>query len=135
MSIVGVLFFFFSHQIAGFFTADAAVQLAAGQNLKIMAISQPFITAMILTSIFLVANGQTIYLVPALSILTGLLCLAFVNLFHMKELLVAGDWMLVTGLLSLFFAQFLHPLLALILTFGLGFCTVLPANWYLGRHK
>lgn len=42
MSTVGLCFFFFSHQIAGFFTSDPAVIKAVGDNLKIMAISQPF---------------------------------------------------------------------------------------------
>jgi len=59
MSIVGVLFFFFSHQIAGFFTADAAVQLAAGQNLKIMAISQPFLAYVMVLGGALRGAGDT----------------------------------------------------------------------------
>ena len=95
----------------------------------------PYVTAITLVTVFLVANGHTLYLVPALSILTGLLCLAYVNVFHMKELLVTGDWMLATGLLALFFAQTVHPLLALIVTFGLGFCSIYPANRYMGQRK
>lgn len=95
----------------------------------------PYVTSIILTTVFLVTNQHTLYLVPALAILTGLLCLAYVNVFYIKELIITGDWLLATGLLSLFFTGSLHPLLALIITFGLGFCIFYPANKYLERHQ
>lgn len=95
----------------------------------------PYVTTMILVTVYLIANQHTLFLVPALSILTGLLCLAYVNVFYMRELVVTGDWLLATGLLALFLAETLHPLLALIITFGLGFCTIYPANKLLERHQ
>lgn len=95
----------------------------------------PFVTAGILVTVFLVVNQHTLYLVPALAILTGLLCLAYVNIFYMRELIFTGDWLLATGLLTLFLTDVLHPLLALIITFGLGFCTIYPVNKYLERHQ
>jgi len=95
----------------------------------------PYLTCAVLLVIFLIANQHHVFLVPALAILAGLLCLAYVNVFYMKELIITGDWLLATGLLSLFFTGSLHPLLAVILTFGLGFCTIYPANRYLGGSK
>lgn len=95
----------------------------------------PYLTATILIVFYLVANQHIIYLVPALAILTGLLCLAYVNVFYMRELVFTGDWLLATGLLTLFLNGSLHPLLATILTFGLGFCTIYPANRILERHQ
>lgn len=95
----------------------------------------PFITVLILVTVFLVVNQHTLYLVPVLAILMGLLSLAYVNIFYMKELIFTGDWLLATGLLTLFLTDVLHPLLALIITFGLGFCTIYPANKYLERHQ
>lgn len=59
MSCVGLAFFFFSHQIAGFFTSDPAVQLAAGDNLKIMAISQPFLAYVMVLAGALRGAGDT----------------------------------------------------------------------------
>lgn len=59
MSCVGVCFYFFSHQIAGFFTADTAVQLAAGDNLKILAISQPFLAYVMVLAGALRGAGDT----------------------------------------------------------------------------
>lgn len=59
MLIVGVGFFFFSHEIAGFFTGDAAVRAAAGENLKIMAISQPFLAYVMVMAGALRGAGDT----------------------------------------------------------------------------
>jgi putative MATE family efflux protein len=59
MSCVGILFFFFSHQIATFFTTDPAVQLAAGANLKILAISQPALAFVMVLAGALRGAGDT----------------------------------------------------------------------------
>ncbi|MEW6243268.1 MAG: hypothetical protein AB1497_03195 [Bacillota bacterium] len=88
----------------------------------------PYITVIALVAVFLNKGGHTAYVVPALSILFGLFLLAFANIFFMKELLVVGDWLLGTGLLTLFMAGTLHPLIALILTFGLGLPTMYVVN-------
>jgi putative MATE family efflux protein len=62
MSCVGLLFFFFfSHQLAGLFTSDAAVQQAAGECLKIMAISQPFLAYVMVLAGGLRGAGDTKY--------------------------------------------------------------------------
>lgn len=61
MGIVGLCFFFFSHQIAGFFTDDVAVQAAAGDNLKILAISQPFLAYVMVMAGALRGAGDTTF--------------------------------------------------------------------------
>ncbi len=93
----------------------------------------PYLTVITVVAMFLIQNGLTAYTVPALSILFGLFLLAFVNVFFMKELLVTGDWLLGTGLLTLFMAGTLHPLFALILTFGLGLPTMYVAYRFWGN--
>ena len=59
MTCVGVLFFVASHQIAGVFTTDPAVQLAAGENLKILAISQPALAFVMVLAGALRGAGDT----------------------------------------------------------------------------
>jgi len=91
-----------------------------------------FITTIVVVSVFLSNRGLDIYLVPVLSILFGLMLIAFLNVFYLRELLVTGDWLLVTGLITMFAAESMHPLLALIITFGLGFPTLYVANRLMG---
>jgi len=59
MSCVGLCFLFFSHEIAGFFTDDLVVQAAAGDNIKIMAISQPFLAYVMVLAGALRGAGDT----------------------------------------------------------------------------
>lgn len=61
MSLVGMLFFFFSYQLAGLFTEDAAVRLAAGECLQIMAFSQPFLAYVMVLAGALRGAGDTKY--------------------------------------------------------------------------
>lgn len=88
----------------------------------------PFLTVIVLVTVFLVRGGHVGFIVPTLAILFGLFFIAFVNIFYMHELLVMGDWLLGTGLISMFAVRTLHPLLALILTFGLGLPTMFVSN-------
>lgn len=59
MFIVGLGFFFFSHEIASIFTDDTAVQAAAAANLKILAISQPFLAYVMVLAGALRGAGDT----------------------------------------------------------------------------
>jgi len=88
----------------------------------------PFVMTITGITVFLTSNGLHVYLVPVLSVLFGLMFIAFLNVFYFSEMLVAGDWLIITGLITLFNAQTLHPLLALIITFGLGFPMLYVAN-------
>lgn len=59
MFIVGLGFFFFSHEIAGIYTDDVAVQAAAAANLQILAISQPFLAYVMVLAGALRGAGDT----------------------------------------------------------------------------
>lgn len=59
MAGVGALFYLASYQLAGVFTTDGAVQLAAGQNLKLLAISQPFLAVVMVLAGALRGAGDT----------------------------------------------------------------------------
>jgi len=61
MSFMGLMFFFFSHQLAGFFTTDAAVRQAAGECVKILAISQPLLAYVMVLAGALRGAGDTKY--------------------------------------------------------------------------
>lgn len=61
MSLVGLIFFFFSHQLAGLFTEDASVRLAAGACLQMMAFSQPFLAYVMVLAGALRGAGDTKY--------------------------------------------------------------------------
>lgn len=96
-----------------------------GQTMVVMV---PFIIVAVGIVAFLVGRGLSQYIVPSIAILLGLLLNALVTVFSLKELLVGGDWFIVTGLLGLFLGERLDPLLGLILTFGLGFIATYVAG-------
>ncbi len=81
----------------------------------------PYVIVTIFIIVFLITNGYLMYIVPVLAILYGLLMNGFVNIFHLKELILFGNWLIVTGLIGLFELKNLHPSLLIILTFGIGF--------------
>lgn len=70
---------------------------------------------------FLISRGLGAYLAPAMSILLGLLFLAFHNVFFLKSMLYSGAWMICSGVPLLFFAENTHTALGVAATFGLGF--------------
>ncbi|MBS3943224.1 MAG: hypothetical protein KGZ32_03110 [Dethiobacter sp.] len=84
---------------------------------------------------FLISRDLGLFIVPAISILLGLSFIAFVNVFYLQEMLVTGNWLLVTGLITLFYAERLSPSLAVIITFGCGFCLLYVAYRLMGKDK
>jgi len=76
--------------------------------------------------VFLLVRDLALYLVPAASILVGLMLVAFVNVFYIREMLVTGGWLLASGLVTLFYAERVPSSLAVIITFACGFCL-----WYI----
>ena len=96
---------------------------------QVLLVFMPFLFAGAGVVGFLAARGMTPYLVPALAVLFGLLFNALVGVFYIKELIVGGDWLIAGGVLTLFMTERLHPLLALILTFGLGLIALFVAGW------
>lgn len=84
---------------------------------------------------FLLSRGLTIYIVPVISMLLGLIFISFVSIFYFKEMLVAGNWLLITGLVTLFFVEDIPSSLAVIITFACGFVLLYAANRFMGKTK
>lgn len=59
MSCVGLLFFFASYPLAGLFTSDLAVQQAAGANLRLLAVTQPAMSLVMVLAGALRGAGDT----------------------------------------------------------------------------
>lgn len=88
---------------------------------QVLLIMIPFLMALVFILVFLQRNELLHYLVPFLSIFVGLICNSLVSVFYLRELMVLGGWLVVTGGLTLIGVITLHPLLITIVTFGLGF--------------
>ncbi|MEW5785174.1 MAG: hypothetical protein AB1767_08910 [Bacillota bacterium] len=88
---------------------------------RFVALVFPNIAVITLVSIFLDTRGHDLYITPAVAILLGLLIISMSSLFFMKEFYLLGVWLTATGLLTLFIAATLHPLVTLGITFAAGF--------------
>lgn len=88
---------------------------------QFLALVLPHTIAMVLVIIFLSVRGLDLYIVPALSLLFGLLSISLSGVFFMKEVFILGIWLIATGLFTLFTAEVMHPLAALGITFSAGF--------------
>lgn len=95
----------------------------------------PFALAAVGLLAFLLSRDMTLYIVPVISMLLGLIYISFVNVFYFKEMLVAGNWLLITGLVTLFYAERLPPSLAVIITFACSFVLLYAANRVMGKIK
>lgn len=101
---------------------------------RIYTLVVPYLAVMILVIVFLAGTGFGLYIIPALSVLYGLLVISMSSLFYPKEFYFLGLWLTATGLLTLFAAAAIHPLAALVITFAAG--SVLTALLlYLGRPR
>jgi hypothetical protein len=81
----------------------------------------PYLIVIIMITVFLSAQGQIIYITPALSILFGLLFIAISPIIYFREIYLLSAWLIATGLLALFVAEAIHPMIILGFTFGAGF--------------
>jgi hypothetical protein len=71
--------------------------------------------------LFLVSRGLGVYVAPVMSILFGLVFLAFHNIFYLRSMLYSAAWMICAGVVLLFLAESAHVALGVAVTFGLGF--------------
>ena len=90
----------------------------------------PFAVVVISTQAFLAHNGLSDYLVPFLSMFIGLMCTSLVTVFYIKELIILGGWLIVTGALVILGIITLHPLLLIMLTFGAGFFIIYIVSFF-----
>lgn len=80
----------------------------------------PFFLTMGVFCVYFAISGLSYLIVPVLAILVSLLMAGFIAVLNLKDYLVFFEWLLLSGLFSLFIAKNTHPLICLILTFGIG---------------
>ncbi|MDW7739052.1 MAG: hypothetical protein SCJ97_03195 [Bacillota bacterium] len=88
---------------------------------RLLLLMIPNILVIILVTIFLCSKDLTSYIIPTLSILSGLMFLSTSPIFSLKEYNLLSMWLIATGLLSLFTAEIIHPMAVLGFTFSAGF--------------
>jgi len=91
---------------------------------QFLSVSVPHLAAIVLAVVFLYQRELTLYLVPVLALLCGLFTVALSMVFYMKGVYLLGFWLVATGLLTLFAAEWLSLLAMLVLTFSAGFILV-----------
>lgn len=80
----------------------------------------PFLLTIVVFCIYLAIYDLANLIVPVLAILISLLMVAFIVVLNLKNFLLSFGWLLLSGLFSLFIADIVHPLILLILTFGIS---------------
>lgn len=98
---------------------------------RLVTLVLPNLAVIVLIIIFLAGRGHSLYIIPAVAVLYGLLVISLGSLFFLKEFFSLGIWLAATGLLTLFTATAVHPTAALGVTFGAGF-TLAALLLYLG---
>ncbi|KAB3530710.1 hypothetical protein [Alkaliphilus serpentinus] len=106
-------------------------EVYTGQTLMVMI---PFIITIALFIVFLQQQALGDYILPIVAILVGLLTNSVVSVFHIKELIIMGDWLIITGFITLFFLSSFSTALILAFTFGLG-CIVMYFATFLSSSQ
>ena len=104
-------------------SADITVSKLFGEiyTPRFLALFLPNGAVVILGMIFLSSRGHDLFIIPFLAVLFGLMTIGVSNFFFMQEVYLLGAWLIATGLLTLFMAEAIHPLAALVIIFGAGF--------------
>ena len=87
---------------------------------KFWMLMAPHVVAMVVFIIYLSVSDLAFLIVPVLAILVALIFINLQSIINIRETLLSGVWMLVSGLLSLFIAYRVNSLILLSLTFGGG---------------
>ncbi len=88
---------------------------------RILALTVPNLAATILVIVLLVRMDAGMYIVPSLALMYGQLIIPLNLLLSVRAYYVLGIWLMATGLLGLYTATILHPMITLNLTFSAGF--------------
>lgn len=80
----------------------------------------PFIITICVVIIYLSLFNLVYLITPVLAILIALLTAAIIVILNLKNFLLFFGWLLISGLFSLFIADKVHPLIILIITFGIA---------------
>ncbi len=78
----------------------------------------PFLISIIVFCVYLPINNLSHLIVSILAILISLLMTSFIITLNLKDFMLFSEWLLLSGLLSLFISDSIHPLIILIFTFG-----------------
>lgn len=83
-------------------------------------ITTSFVMALLVLLIYFATADLAYLIVPMIAIIVALLMTAFVAVLNLNEMLIYVEWLLVSGLFSLFIADRINSLVILMLTFGVG---------------
>ena len=86
----------------------------------LLTIMIPFLITIVIFCIYLPISGLTYLIVPILAILISLLMVSFMIVLNCQDFFLSFQWLLISGLFSLFIANIIHPLVILIFTFGIA---------------
>ncbi len=89
-------------------------------NRKFWPAIYPFITSIIIFTVYFSISGIAHLIVPVMVILISLLFFNIQHVVNMKETVAPSQWILLSGLLSLFFAGKWNTLVILMVTLGIG---------------
>ncbi|MGV8145212.1 MAG: hypothetical protein ACLKAK_00680 [Alkaliphilus sp.] len=87
---------------------------------QVKGIAFPLFLIVVVITVFLATHGLSIYIVPFLAIWYALAYKSIIILVGVEDGFILAEWLLLTGLASLFFMDRVHPLIVLNITFGLG---------------
>ncbi len=102
---------------------------------SVVMIMVPFLMALIVSVIYFSTAGLTQLIVPIITIFIALLLAAFVAILSLKYMLLYVEWLLLSGLFSLFIADKVHPLVILMLTFGVAMIILYLTAVYSSRAE
>jgi hypothetical protein len=87
---------------------------------RFLALLLPNLFVILLVIIFVANRGYNLYIIPSFAVLFGLLIISLNYLLLTKEIYYSGLWLTVTGILTLFLAEAIHPLAVLSITLAAG---------------
>ena len=94
-----------------------------------------FFLALTVVIIFLVTHGLAAYIVSFIAIFYALMYKSLLSAFGMEDAFILAEWLLVTGLISLFLLDKMHPLMILNFTFGLGMLLAAAVSYLFNKEE
>ncbi len=94
-----------------------------------------FFLALTVVIIFLATHGLAAYIVSFIAIFYALMYKSFLSAFGMEDAFILAEWLLVTGLISLFLLDKMHSLMILNLTFGLGMILAAAVSYLFSANE
>ncbi|MCD5414822.1 MAG: hypothetical protein LR001_07470 [Clostridiales bacterium] len=99
------------------------------------AILLPFFMVLVVVITFLATHGFSVYIVSFFAIWYALVYKTVIQLFGIEDVFIITEWLLLTGLVSLFMMDRVHPLIILNITFGVGCIMTAIVNYIFHAKK